>query len=342
MARRISQHDYHRAGTSDAQHQFDAVETTISHLFRFPHPALGGLCFGEALADRLLEEGLAPARHIIEVGGGTGAMAEALWARLRQRLGAAARLLSYTILDLAPRLQAAQRQRLHADRAIALLSGDATRLPLRDGAVEGMVVCNEVIADLDVVQFNLTPATADDALDLECRALVERYRLQLDADAHEAAVNLGAIRFVEEVARVLAPGSAAFISEFGGHEPVRPVLLSDHDGGFGHTEFSIHFGHLQAVASALGLRHRLAPMISFLRMPPAMRVANFNDIGRARVAAPGLDVFAYPIAEFTARVGYMADCFPFTLPALGGAAFPDDNSRSFATSFQCLLLQRPP
>jgi len=341
VARRISQHRYHRDATSDAAHQFDAVETTMSHLFRFPHPALGGLSFGAALADRLLELELPAGPRVVEVGGGTGAMAEAVLTRLRERIGARTPELSYTIVDLAPRLQEAQVQRLRDAPEIAFVTGDAQRLPLRDGAVDGLLLSNEVIADLDVVAFDPDGAQGDEPLEQLCHRLVQRYGLELPAGPAEALLNVGAIHMIEEVARVLAPGAGAFISEFGGLDPVKGVELADVEGDFTHTEFTIHFGHLLRVAEAHGLTAQLEPMISFLRMPADMRVTNYNDVGRARIVLPELEVAAWPENEFRARVKSLADYFPITLPELGGAGFPDDVSKPFAESFHCLLLRRP-
>ena len=341
MARLISQHDYHRFGTSDAQHQFDAVETTISHLLRYPHPALEGRSYGEALADRLLEERPGAPRRVVEIGGGTGAMAEAVWGRLCQRHPEQRERLRYTIVDLAPRLQAAQVLRLDGAAGLTFASGDATHMPLRDGALDGWLICNEVIADLEVVDFARAPSSEDDALDLVCRELVDRYQLQLHGEGTQEVLGLGAVRMIEEVARVLAPGAVAFISEFGGTEPARGVELTDAEGEFGHTEFSIRFDHLQRVAEALGLRARWAPVLELLGMRPDLRVANFNDVSQARVLVPRLEVFAYPADEFLGKVGNLAVCFKFSLPRIGDAGFPDDNTRPFATTFQGLLLHRP-
>src|SRR5690606_5234750 len=37
---------YHRDQIADADAQFDHLETTLSHLLRVPHPALGGRTYG--------------------------------------------------------------------------------------------------------------------------------------------------------------------------------------------------------------------------------------------------------------------------------------------------------
>jgi len=112
--------------------------------------------------------------------------------------------------------------------------GDATALPFDDATI-GFVLCNEVIADLEA-----TPRTLE---------VGERHaRYALEPLPPGARYNLGAWKLVEEVARVLKPGGAAYISEFGGLDEV-PTETTQLD----HPEVSIHFGHLLAVARGCGL-----------------------------------------------------------------------------------------
>src|SRR5262249_20989881 len=94
---------YHQS-IDDPERQFDEIETTLSHLFREPHRALGGERFGDRLAAALVARGL-PARgaRVVEVGGGLGWLALAL----RERLAPS----SYLIVDRSPALAGAQQAR---------------------------------------------------------------------------------------------------------------------------------------------------------------------------------------------------------------------------------------
>jgi hypothetical protein len=57
MGREISPAQYYAEDIADAEAQFDHQETTLSHLFRKPHPAIGGRTYGEAVVDALAARG---------------------------------------------------------------------------------------------------------------------------------------------------------------------------------------------------------------------------------------------------------------------------------------------
>ena len=97
---------HHRRDRLGAKRRFDEVECTVSHLLRFPHPALGGRRYGEALLQGLGGRGLAPGRSgVVEIGGGAGQVAEAAW---RGDAGPFTKA-RWTAIDLSPSLIAAQR-----------------------------------------------------------------------------------------------------------------------------------------------------------------------------------------------------------------------------------------
>lgn len=130
---------YHK-GIADADAQFEETETTLSHLFREPHPALSGRTFGESLGDALvkrlaLREG---ALSVLEIGGGLGWVG----AHLRRRLEAAGRTVSYATVELSPALARAQARRGNAPAL-----GDALALPVKSASVD-LVVSNEMVGDL--------------------------------------------------------------------------------------------------------------------------------------------------------------------------------------------------
>lgn len=125
---------YH-AAIGDAEAQFEETETTLSHLFRDPHPSLGGQRFGDRLAQALIKRGaLAAGARIVEVGGGLGYVGQALCQRLAPR--------SYLVVDRSPSLAFAQRR-----LGLQSVVGDALRLPLGDGSAD-IFISNEMAGDL--------------------------------------------------------------------------------------------------------------------------------------------------------------------------------------------------
>jgi SAM-dependent methyltransferase len=216
---------YHEEEIVDADDQFDERETTLSHLLRDPSPALGGRSWGEALAHALVDRG-APLRagaRVVEVGGGTGWVAR----RVTETIPG----LEYTIVDLSPALQRAQRARL-GDAARYRL-GDATALPLPDASVD-VLLSNEVIADLAAERVD--PAAPPDVV----------ARLGVVPSAPRVT-NTGALRFLEQIHRVLAPGGFAYVSEYGERdgEPMEAEHLD-------HPEVGIEFDVLARAARQLG------------------------------------------------------------------------------------------
>lgn len=119
-----------------AEAHFDDVETTVAHALGLPHPGLQGRSYGEALFDRFAARGWVRG-PVVEVGPGSGQLAEAFLAR-------AGRPLDYTRVDASPALLAAQDRRLPRTRGRL---GSALELPLPDGSVD-LLFANEVIADL--------------------------------------------------------------------------------------------------------------------------------------------------------------------------------------------------
>src|SRR5207248_1453959 len=92
---------YHAGRIADAARQFDDVETTVSHAYAAPHPALGGRSYGEAFFDVCLERGLISERpRVLEIGGGTGRFARAFLDRFAARRPDAYRSSSYALFDL--------------------------------------------------------------------------------------------------------------------------------------------------------------------------------------------------------------------------------------------------
>jgi SAM-dependent methyltransferase len=138
----------------------------------------------------------------------------------------------YTRLDLSPGLLAAQGVVAPWTRGVL---GDAMDLPFEDASFD-VVVCNEVVADMP------------------CTRVGGRL------------VNTGAFKAVQEIARVLAPGGQAWVSEFGSEDelPEETVQLD-------HPEVSIHFGELREAALQAGVQADIVPMAEALQADTSAR-----------------------------------------------------------------------
>jgi hypothetical protein len=276
---------YYEHEVRDPQAQFDDVETTLSHLFRTEHPALGGKPYGARMFAALDEHGALPAmlHDVVEVGGGLGFFAKAFLDELAARKPAAATGLTYRIVDLSPALQGAQQERLaeHAE-IVSFQAGNAEELDLAPASVD-LLLCNEVVGDFTGVRvsrqelgFGLDPdLLAGDGrqvqhglfagLEERIRALgpvgdyILKYELPLDDAPVDFYVNLGLFQFLERVWTALRPGGTAVLTEFG-EEHQYPVLSLHLD----HPELSIHFGHARHVARRIGFDVEFSFVIDLL------------------------------------------------------------------------------
>ena len=245
---------FHREHILDGSTHFDDVESTVAHAFALPHPGLGGEPYGARLHRALEERGLLPDDgDTLEIGGGNGELAEAWLRRCSERGRPQGELIR---LDISPELLDTQATRLPGTRQI---EGSATSIPLPAESL-GLVICNEVMADLSAVPFDATTTanpTLSQGLAPAVAHAIEKYDL-----VHlpgRSWYNLGAWQLVEQLARVLRPGGVALLSEFGELDEI-PQETTQLD----HPEVSIHFGHLVQVARALGLEARTLPLAELL------------------------------------------------------------------------------
>ena len=301
---------HHRLDRLPARRRFDEVECTISHLLRLPHPALHGRRYGEALLQGIAARGVGPGRTgVVEIGGGTGHIAEAAW-RGNAAVFTQAR---WSSLDLSPALLAAQERRVReasqprgAHQRWSGIRADALDLPFRSGALDGLVLANEVIADLPVVDGR----------------------------------NAGAVRLVRELSRVLAPGGAAVLTEFGGDFDPGPVQLLASFGDGEHVEWSIDFRQLRSAARDTGLAVEELPLHQLLGADLSVRCASYTDLWRLRRLA-SCDVFAAPADEVRRRFPLLSRMLALELPELGSPRWPDATAPAgFAQLFRALLLRR--
>lgn len=258
----VSPTAYYEGEVSDADQQFDHRETTLSHLFRVPHPALGGRTYGEALIDGLVQRGFlpvapsagGPARtlDVLEIGAGLGYVARDVLKRLRG-LGFE---VNYTIVELAPALAEAQRQRLGGDGA-RWIEADVLAVELPSASYD-FILSNEMIGDLPARYLSRAdiglPIGENGNADLDLvRKLGKGGELAADLgvnldDAPEPLFLMtGAFELIERVSHWLRPGGLAVLTEFGEHA-MWPRLSTHLD----HPELSTHFGQL--VQAARGLK----------------------------------------------------------------------------------------
>ena len=306
---------HHRTDALPARRRFDEVECTISHLLRFPHPALRGRRYGEALLQGLAARDIAPGMDgVLEIGGGTGHVAETAW---RGDAGpyTGTRWIS---LDLSPALLQAQRRRLLAVGAEAAsvphgphrrwsgVRADAMALPLRTRCFRGLILGNEMLADLPVRE----------------------------------GISQGAVQLVREAARVLAPGGSAVFTEFGGDFPPGAVELTAGSKVGEHTEWSVDFRQLRATASEGGLEVEELPLHELIGADLSVRCASYTDLWRLRRFA-SCEVFAAPAADVRQRFPLLSRLLALELPPLGSPRWPDATAPAgFAQLFRALILRQ--
>lgn len=240
----IDHRRYHQTRIRDAQKQFDRIEITVSHAFRFPSEALGGLSYGAAFFDAVSAR--FPIRgetKILEVGGGIGVFSREFLSRAR-RSNLAPR---YAILDLSPELQRSQRAiNVEAGNRVRFLLGDAEKTRLREPV--DLILSNEVIADLRTVRLESAgdPACGKPAV-RRAWTLIRELGIDLADAPPQFYFNLGAVEFLRSAYANLSPRGLAVLTEYGSVSAY-PKAASHLD----HDEYSIHFGHLIKAAQAIG------------------------------------------------------------------------------------------
>ncbi|HLL20615.1 MAG TPA: class I SAM-dependent methyltransferase [Kofleriaceae bacterium] len=256
---------YHQTSIGDANAQFDHQETTLSHLLRVPHPVLHGKTYGQALADVLVDKGYASgAPRVLEIGAGLGYVARDLIERLRER----GLLPTYTIVELSPALAAAQKERVLPQGA-TWLEGDILAVDLPDASFD-LIISNEMVGDLPAIELSreavgLAPDGTGTVDRDKLRALGGGAALAADLgvgldDAPEPFYLMtGGFELIGRIARWLAPGGSAIVTEFG--DVAKWPRLSTH---LDHPELSTHFGQLLQAARGAGLAGNIEFVIDLL------------------------------------------------------------------------------
>ncbi len=313
---------YHRHAITDGETHFDDRETTVAHSFAEAHPALGGERYGWRLHKALEDRGLLPVDHgpVLEIGPGTGELGEAFMERTAERGVPTGEFMR---LDSSPELLATQSKRVPGSRG---LLGRATELPLGTGSVS-LVLCNEVMADLMAVPYDPEDSLAEGPAS-EVAERLHKYRLP--PLPGRALYNLGAWKLVEEVARVLQPGGAAFLSEFGAIDEI-PRETTQLD----HPEVSIHFGHLRAIARNLGLDAQVLPLAELMDfdLRTTWLARHSYDALRAAVRASRGHLSARAWTEQSLQA-------PIAVEGLDWVPISEPGPGPVVTRFQALLLRK--
>ena len=264
--------DFHLHGIEEANWEFDQIEPTVNHCFRFPHEALGGLDYGSRFCLATLKPEVIPLMsnstrlEVLEVGGGTGTFARTF---LQQAASLDGVRLNYHILDLSPALMESQRKILSELLPESRhFQQDATEFDL-PGHTFDLIVSNEVIADFPVapVQRN-----NDREWEGEGAYYLDKYNLSDKGAPDSFLVNAGAFRFIERAWKHLKPGGTLIVSEYGAADlfPAQCYHLN-------HEEYSIHFGHLAACAAQVGFQCRLLTLKEFLGLDDEVPVLNGRE-----------------------------------------------------------------
>jgi SAM-dependent methyltransferase len=312
---------YHQSGIADADAQFDHQETTLSHLLRVPHPALaaavgnngGGRAartYGQALIDSLLARAAIRGGEIrvLEIGAGLGYVARDAIARLR----AAGREVRYTIVELSPALAAAQRERLAGVPGVSWVVGDV--LDIAPGAeFDGgfdLIIANEMAGDLparELTRADLGLTADGGAVDRErLRALspaAADLGITVDDAPEQFYLQTGAIAMIARIARWLAPGGTAVITEFG-DTTAWPRLSTQLD----HPELSTHFGLLAQAARGAGLTAGIEFVIDLLDFDRAL-----SGLTTTRSQFRALRALAEAAGVELAKIGYTPELLAQTV-----------------------------
>src|SRR5437879_2771335 len=230
------------------------------------------------------------------------------------------------------------RRRAGRWMAAAGLQANAEQLPLRDASID-LAVDNENLADMTPVKLTKREVEAGKGaspLHQEALEWIRRAKLSLGAEVPEDFIfNLGPVRFVAELWRVLKPGGRAILVEFGIEEGFSaPVKLP------GHTEYEVQYSHLRQVARFLGFQEKFGALPLFLNMRPDTRVlctgAAYAIRRFCEAAGRPFAIRAYTESEFRHALGDM-------LPKLSGHHFHDISDPAWfgLWDFKVLLLEKP-
>ncbi len=247
-------HKYHLKTIRNGTEQFDRIESTVSHLYRAPHPILDWKTYGQKFyaainREKEIESGMT----LLEIGGGAGNVSADILGEMKKD----GKDADYQIYDLSPALIRSQRE-LHKKRGVEArhINGNGEMLAITNSSID-IALSNEVIADFNTPEV-ATKDVQEFLFDHEIPMTNEFFN-SYDGAPEKVRVNLGAFQLLKELMRVLKPGGLAVVTEFG-YQDRLPFKASHLD----HAEYSIQFNQIISVASALGFNLYLTDVFDFL------------------------------------------------------------------------------
>jgi phospholipid N-methyltransferase len=305
--------DFHLHDIEDASWEFDQIEPTVNHSFRFPHEALGGLDYGSRFCLSTLRPEVVPSLNyssrlaVLEVGGGTGSFASSFIKQAASLID-----IDYHILDLSPALMTSQRKVLAELLPESKhFQQDATEFEL-PGSRFDLIVSNEVIADFPVASVE---RDASGGWQGEGAYYIHKYELPVHDAPDSFVVNAGVFRFIERAWKHLTPGGTLIVSEYGSVQRYPAASFN-----LNHDEYTIHFGHLAACAAKVGFECRLLTLKEFLSLDDGVLVLNGReehilclnhvfknygpDLPYAVISKPDFERRCEGIVEQTGLIGY--------------------------------------
>jgi ubiquinone/menaquinone biosynthesis C-methylase UbiE len=331
--------EFHLREITKQEGHFDTIETTVSHLFREPSEALQGLTYGRLLARHLRRIGWwsPKPRLVVEVGAGLGYVAREIGRELSplERSGVRYLFVDLTRPFLDSQVTRAAEGSWNSPRA---LQGNAEQVPLRDNSVD-LVIDNENLADLTPVELTrqeVESHRASSPLHQEALDWIRRLRLPLEADMPaEFIFNLGPMRFLAELWRVLKPGGRAILIEFGIEKGwPAPVKLP------GHTEYEVQYSHLRHAARWLGFQEQYLSLPQFFMIRTNTQLlctgAAYAILRFCEAEGRPFPIRAYTEGELKAALGEM-------LPKLLGCHYHQIVEPAWfgLWDFKVLLLEKP-
>lgn len=265
--------EYHEKVIANAIHQFEEIETTVSHMYHSPHKGLCNRTYGGAFCDKLLTQKTPKPVRILEIGCGVGYFARGFLDRLKTSFPDSYKTVHYTMFDLSPALQESQKKICQSHQAhLSFISGNILNY---DFGVEkfDIIIANEMIADLPVEaahKGNIDKGAPQNQAEKD----VIHFELNRENSPALYLVNTGAIQLVQKIKGLLGPQGHSVITEYGS------LLRFPESVKLGeHNEYSIRFDDLVRVSRSIGLEGHYTTVGEMLGFDENLEVLSAESYG---------------------------------------------------------------